>query len=504
MRRVLSLFLPRWPIDRRRLNDARPARPFALVTGIAGRRIVTAANTSATEEGIAPGKSLADARASRPDLRIAEADFAGDAVALSALARWCNRFSPFASPAGTDGIGLDITGCAHLFGDERGLAAQLVERLTRQGIECRAAIADTLGAAWAVSHFGGASVAVVSRGGAQMALADLPVMALRLEADIVASLARLGLRRIGDLYALPRSALAARCGESVALRLDEALGFTPEPLSPLLPERLCWSRRSFAEPIGTPEDIAAATRELLRILCQRLTEEGVGARQLTLALYRVDGRIEEVAIGTAQPSRDTRHLWRLFEQRLPEIDPGLGIEDMILTASIVENLAPAQLGFSGRAGRGAAEKDTTDLAALIDRLSNRLGAHALAQPAVQESHVPERAVCFLPVFHKGATQGTWDPEKPRPMRLLPWPEPIEAMALMPDDPPFLFHWRRLAHRVRRADGPERIEGEWWREAAEPRDYYRVEDEDGRRFWLYRAGLFRSQVSPRWFLHGIFG
>jgi protein ImuB len=503
MRRVLSLFLPRWPIDRRRCDDALSDRPFALVTNIGGRRIVTAVNAVAADEGILPGKTLTDARAARPDLRIAEADFAGDAAALSRLARWCNRFSPFTSPCGTDGIALDIAGGAHLFGDERRLAAQLVERLRRQGIESRAAIADTLGAAWAVSHSGGASVAVVARGGAQMALADLPVTVLRLEAETATLLMRLGLRRIGDLYAMPRAALTARCGDSVGQRLDDALGLAPEPLSPLTPEKRRWSHRSFAEPIVTPEDIAAATRELLRVLCQDLTEASLGARALTLALYRVDGRIEEAAIGTAQPSRDTCHLWRLFEQRLPGIDPEFGIEDMMLTATIVENLAPAQLGFAGRGGKALAGKDTADLAALIDRLSNRLGTDALAQPAVQESHLPERAVRFLPVLNKAGAK-TWDRDKPRPVRLLPWPEPIKVMALVPDDPPFLFHWRHLAHRVRRADGPERIASEWWRESAEPRDYYRVENEEGRRFWLYRAGLFQPQVAPRWFLHGIFG
>lgn len=244
MRRVLSLFLPHWPLDRRRLSATRSDRPFALITTIAGRRIVTSANASAANEGIAPGRSLADARALRPDLVIAEADFAGDAAAIATLARWCNRFSPFAAPCGPDGIFLDITGCAHLFAGEAGLVAQLVERLDHQGIACRAAIADSLGAAWAIARFGGKVVAVVPPGGTGPALAELPVTGLRLETDIAALLMRLGLRRIGDLYAMPRAALAARCGQSVASRLDEALGIAPEPLSPLQSEHLRWSRRS--------------------------------------------------------------------------------------------------------------------------------------------------------------------------------------------------------------------------------------------------------------------
>lgn len=502
MQRVLSLFLPRWPIDRRRGSSAPSDRPFVLATSIAGRRIVTAANAIAAGEGIAPGRSLSDARALRPDLQIAEADFTGDAAALTALARWCNRFSPFVSPCGVDGIALDITGCAHLFGGEAELAQQAVERLGQQGIECRAAIADSLGAASAVSRFGSVVVAIVPRGEARAALASLPVAALRLEAEILALLIRLGLRRIGDLYAVPRAALAARCGESVALRLDEALGLAPEPLSPLRPEQLRWSHRSFAEPIGTPEDIAAATRELLESLCRRLAEESMGARQLTLALYRVDGRVEEATIGTAQPSRDAHHLWRLFEERLPGLDPGLELEDMVLTANRVEQLAPIQLGFDGRERIGIGH-DAADLAVLVDRLANRLGVRAVARPVVHESYIPERAVHFVPALHRGTAKLAWDREKPRPVRLLARPEPVEVMALLPDEPPVTFRWRRLIHRVRRADGPERIEGEWWHERVEPRDYYRIEDVEGRRFWLYRAGLYQGQIMPRWFLHGFF-
>ncbi len=456
----------------------------------------------AEAEGISPGMNLADARALRPNLALAEADQAGDAAALAALARWCNRFSPWTSPCGADGISLDITGCAHLFGDEAGLAAQAVERLARRKIECRAAIADSLGAAWAMARFGGAAVAVVPQGGTRMALADLPVAALRLDPDAVALLVRFGLRRIGDVYAMPRAALAKRCGAGMARRLDEALGYVSEPLSPLSPEKLRWSRRSFAEPIGTQEDLAAATRELLATLCRRLAEEDIGARQLTLALYRIDGRIEETVIGTALPSRDTRHLWRLFAERLPGIDSDPGIEDMVLTASIAEKLAPAQLGLRGGFGKDGTET-AADLAALVDRLANRLGAQALARPVPYESHLPERAVRFVPMFHKDTAPFEWDAEKPRPVRLLPRPEPITAVALVPDDPPSLFQWRRLIHRVRRADGPERIAGEWWRETAELRDYYRVEDEAGRRFWLYRAGLYRPELPPRWFLHGVF-
>lgn len=451
---------------------------------------------------------LADAQALVPELSVEEADFVGDAAALTKLAQWCDRFSPWVSPCGADGIFLDVIGCAHLFGDEAGLAHQAVERLARQGIEARAAIADTPGAAWALSRFGGSrfgsgAAITVPRGAARQALAALPVAALRLDPAVVALLVRLGLQRIGELYAIPRAALAARCGEGVALRLDQALGDgAAEPLSPLPPKPLRWARRAFAEPIATREAIAAALRELLLHLTRLLGEEGLGARQLTLALYRVDGRIERAAIGTAFPSRDTRHLWRLLEEKLSSIDPGLGIEDMVLTATSAEKLAAAQLGLDGETG------DSTDLAALIDRLANRLGPRALARPVLRESHIPERAVRFVPPLSSDHPAARWNPMKPRPIRLLPRPEPIEATAPIPDDPPLLFRWRQRAHRVRCADGPERIAAEWWRASGtvdeEPRDYYRVEDEDGQRFWLYRAGLYRPQSAPRWFLHGFFG
>jgi len=476
---------------------------------VSGRRVVTAVNATAAIEGIVPGMGLADARALDPALLVEEADFIADAAALAKLSAWCDRFSPSVTSCGADGILLDITGCAHLFGDEAGLARQVRARLARQGIEARAAIADTLGAAWALSRFGSGVAATVPRGELWPALSDLPVAALRLEPELVALLERLGLARIGELYPLPRAALAARCGDGVALRLDQALGRAAEPLSPLPPKPLLWSRRSCPEPILTAEAIATALRELLQHLTRRLGEEGLGARRLSLAAYRIDGRIERIAIGTAFPSRDTRHLWRLFEEKIEQIDPGLGIEDLVLTAESVEKLAATQLGLDGETARN----DSADLAAVVDRLANRLGMRALARPVLRESHIPARAVRFVAPLAEPQTPTRWNALQLRPVRLLPRPEPIEATAPIPDDPPLLFRWRQRAHRVRHADGPERIAPEWWRRdspigscasAPESRDYYRVEDEEGQRFWLYRAGLYRPDSAPCWFLHGFFG
>ncbi len=492
----MSLFLPRWPIDRRFAVE-QTNKAFVLVTSIAGRRVITAVTVAAATEGITPGMTLAEARTFKPDLGVDEADVVGDAESLGRLALWCERFSPFVAPCGNDGLFLDVTGCAHLFGGEAGLAAQAVARLNRQGIECRATIADNAETAWALSRFGGRKITVVPGGGARAALADLPVAALRIEPQAVSLLTRFGLHRIAELYAMPRAALIARCGEGVGLALDRALGVLAEPLSPLPPASLRWTRRSFAEPIATPEDIAAATRELVETLCRRFAEEDIGARKLTLALHRIDGRVEQATIGTARPERDPRHLWRLFEERLPTLDPGLGIEDMVLTAGRVESLGATQLGF-----RGATEKDEIDLAVLVDHLTNRLGPRAVARPVPYESHVPERAVRYGSAI--GQRKSAWHSDRLRPVRLLHRPEPIDVTAPVPDDPPLFFRWRRLIHRIRRADGPERIEAEWWRAAEEPRDYYRVEDEAGERFWVYRAGLYRPGASPRWFMHGMFG
>jgi protein ImuB len=514
----MLLSLPRWPIDRRRARPPAPsaargalaAGPLVLAISVGNRRLVAAVDAAAEALGIAPGLPLADARARHPALAVAEADPAGDAAALERLAQWCRRYSPWTAPAGSDGVVLDITGCAHLLGGERALLDEAVMRLERQGIAARAAIADSLGAASALARWGAGGV--VPPGGAAPALAALPVAALRLETGAALELERLGLRRIGDLYALDRAALAARFGDGVALRLDQALGRAAEPLSPLPEAPLRWARRRFAEPVVTAEAIAATLDALLETLCRALDAEALGVRRLSLACHRVDGAVTAVGIGTARPSRERRHLQRLFAERLETIDPGLGIEDMVLTATAVERLAAAQIQMTDDRRQMTEEKSIRHLssvicppvAELIDRLANRLGEGAVGKLMPRESHWPERAQCFAPVFAAG--EGAWREGAPRPIRLLARPEPIDAVAPVPDDPPILFRWRRVAHRVRRADGPERVCGEWWRDAADAerlRDYYRIEDEAGRRFWLFRDGLYRPAAAPAWFLHGIF-
>ncbi|MGH7074168.1 MAG: DNA polymerase Y family protein, partial [Stellaceae bacterium] len=394
-----------------------------------------------------------------------------------------------------------ITGCAHLAGGEEKLGAELHDRLARRGLTARIGIADTVGGASAVARGGDRPVIVVVPGETRQALAPLSVRALRFDGAMVAALERLGLHRIRDLYPLPRADLAVRFDAALLERLGEALGERRAALSPLPPAPPRWVRRRFAEPIATRDDIAAATHLLIEALCRPLADEALGARLLTLTLHRADGTSASLAIGTSRPSRDVAHLHRLFAERFDRIDPGLGIEDMVLAAKTVETLAPAQLALGAWAdGASAAE---TDLAPLIDRLANRLGARQVGRLVPHESHLPERAQRFLFAFAPAGDK-SWDMGKSRPVRLLPHPEPIEAVAPVPDDPPLMFRWRRRLHRVARAEGPERILGEWWRgerEAQLLRDYYRVEDADGRRYWLFRAGLFRPEARARWFLHG---
>jgi protein ImuB len=467
--------------------------------------VLAAVDPAAALAGLAPGMSLADARARLPELRLVDADPAGDAQALAAFADWCGRFSPWTSVDGTDGIWLDVTGCVPLVDSEEALARDLVARASRLGFAARAAIADTPGAAWAVARYAElpvSSVRVLANGETRAALAPLPVAGLRLPGEIVQDLKRLGLKRIGDLYGMARAPLAPRFGEQVARRLDQALGLVEEPISPRQPTVPRLVRRILAEPISTPEAIEIGLAQLMALLCRQLEEEGLGARRIELACFRIDGRVERIAIGTSRPSHQPDHLGRLLTEKIGEIAPGFGIELMQLRALAVEPLAALQLGLDAKQDGGA-------VAPLVDRLANRLGARNVLRLIPEDSHLPERAartVSVLDVRHDKAGQD-WPTDRPRPIRLLAYPDPIEVVAPVPDDPPLMFRWRRVPHRVRRAEGPERIALEWWHEPEAGtdgiRDYYRVEDEAGRRFWLYRRGLYRPEASPAWFLHGFF-
>ncbi len=554
MRRVISLWLPLLATDRiarTRNAKTRPetrGAPLVTVTGLhasgsasgstsgstnggarGGARLAVAAlNRPAEAAGLGPGLTLADARARCPGVRVVPADPAGDARTLARLAAWCGRYTPWtavdasaaaAGPNGSalaaGGLWLDITGCGHLFGGEAALVSDLVVRLADFGFSARAAVADTPGAAWAWARFGAQAAGAIPPGETRERLSPLPVVALRLAPALVETLDRLGLRRVGELYDLPRAALTARFGDALARRLDQALGHVAEPISPLRPTAPHAVRLAFPEPVARPEALTGGLDRLLDRLCRRLARAQLGARRLVFTLYRGDGSTAHAAIGTSRPVRAPAHLARLFAPRLESLDPAPGVEILTLAATVTEPLIAAQsaLPRSGHhPGRSAAPPDAA-FGALVDRLANRLGAGNVLRFAPHESHLPERAVVAipalagdaLPALAGAAGNGAAWPQSRRPLRLLSRPERIEADAPVPNDsthgPPPQFRWRRVLYHVARADGPERIAPEWWRldgSAGEPtREYYRVEDTEGRRLWLYRAGR-------DWFLHGIFG
>ena len=464
------------------------------------------ADRNARALGVRRVQPLAEAQARVPGLVIEEADPAGDEVALAELAAWCIRYTPLTAPEPPDGLWLDIAGCAGLWNGEAGLLDDLTNRLRRAGLTTRVAVADTPGAASALVRYAKEPVTIVPPGAQANAIAALPVDGLRLEADAIVRFHRLGIERIGDLMRIPRGPLTRRFGPLVLRRLDQALGHQAEPIEPLVPPGCVREHLAFAEPIATPESLAAAIAALARPVCAALEAAGLGARLLDLVCARIDGAAQVLRAGTVAPVRNATHIARLLTERLETLDPGLGIEAMTLLVPVADPLGFTQhaAGLLGAAGQGL----PSGLPLLIDRLSNRLGEGRLWRAAPVESEVPERCVARIPPLAPPAGRG-WRASSPwpRPTRLLPMPRPVEAIALLPDHPPARFVWRRAPVRVRRGDGPERIYGEWWKRDAEMtavRDYFRAEDANGRRYWLYRRGDGADAATGdgAWFLHGL--
>ena len=464
---------------------------------------------------------IADARAMHPGLDIVEADRQADRRLLEGLADWCDRYTPLVALDGADGLFLDITGCAHLFGGERAMLDDVLTRFFHQGFDVRAGIASTVGAAWAAARFCGDRI--VPAGGEEALIAPLPLAALRLEAKTRTSLESVGLRSVGTVIAAPRAPLARRFGAALLTRLDQALGSIDEAVSPRLPVAPLSVERQFGEPIMLVEDIERLVPLLADSLRQDLERHGEGARRLSLALFRVDGAVTRIGIGTSLPLREPRRISRLFHEKLAAIGDGLdaGYGFDLMRLSVLATAA-----FDMRQGdlAGKEEDDEADLALFVDRVRARFGEGAVLKPLLIESHLPERAVTLLP-YGEEAPRRVMPPQRPRPVRETPAgapsqperpirlfhaPEPVEVPATeIPEGPPLQFRWRRVLHRVARAEGPERIAQEWWRhppadEEAATRDYFRIEDMEGRRYWLYRQGLYAAEKpAPRWFMHGIF-
>lgn len=554
-RRILAAWLPWWPTERlaRRLPEARE-QPFATVAEARGRMVVGAVNLRARRAGVVGGMPLADARAVVADLVVRPADPAGDASTLESLARWAVRFTPRVAVAAPDAFFLDIGGCAHLFNGERALADSLRKGFDRLGLTSRMALADTPGAAWALARYGKEelTVAPVAAGpeGLKDQLAELPVAALRLDPAVVEAMSSFGLEKVHTLFDLESVDLGRRFGFDLPRRIDQAFGLREEPLVPLRPILPREVRRAFAEPVARADDVWAATEQLLGDLCRLLRRTGEGARRLRLVCCRVDGRPQSLVVGTSRPMRRKDRLMALFAEKLGEVDPGFGIEEMALSAEVAEPVGERQSdcwaggslpggkaslrgmgglhdvgglhsvgGVGGVDGVGGLDSDEDGkLSGLLDRLGNRFGFDRVARPAPRSSWLPESAVGkgALLVSSAGslaASVAGWPEGRRRPLRLLSPPERVDVPAEPgPGQPPTRFRRGGRMHGTRFAEGPERIECEWWREAAPPRDYYMVEDESGRRWWLFREAVRpasadtpgnSSDDAPRWFLHGVF-
>ena len=464
-----------------------------------GRRIVASADAAALAAGIRPGQPVALATAAVPGLVLLDAAPEADAAALDRLATWCLRYGPVVQASPPDGIWLDVEGASHLQGGEEALVADLLARLARAGLAAQAALAGTPGAAHALARH--RPCTIVPPGRDADALAPLPVGALRLPAETERGLVLLGIDRIGDLDRLPRSSLALRFGTDLTRPWDQAFGRVSEPLRPLVPATVPQLRKPFAEPVGHLDGLSAALDQMLPELCRELARRGAGLRRLDALFRRVDGRPIGIRIGTAAPSRDPTHLARLLRERLPVVDPGFGIDEIVLAASRSEPLAERQAAAT--LDPDASADDPARLAPLVDRLAIRVGSGRVFRIAPVESRVPERSWRRVGALSPAA-RASWPPALPRPSRIIDPPEPIHAVAVVPDDPPAFFVWRRVRHQVRSADGPERVRGEWWLsdgEAASLRDYYRVEDTEGRRFWLFRDAPMAE--GGAWWLHGRF-
>ncbi len=477
---------------------------------------ITALNDAAAGLGLEIGLPVANARAICPDVEVFEANDAADAQALAHIADWCDRFTPLVALDPPYGLFLDISGCVHLFGGEARMLQTVCASLDRQGFIVNAAIAGTSVCARTMTRT--VRGCIVPEGEEAKAIAPLPVFALGADHAIERGLGRAGLKTIGDVASRAPHEITARFGADFTSLLQQALGKYDAPISPRKPLPDFMVEKRFAEPIATEDVIAAALSKLAQMLIVAMDRAGKGARQLEASFFRTDGAVRSIAVETGQPVTKADFINRLFRERLDALsdplDPGFGFDLIRLSASRVDIVVQQQRDFDTRT------QDNDDVAALIDRIAARIGGHRVVVHLPQDTHIPEKAVLAAPAQHHldDATKAVWFEqvaEEPplRPLRMFEKPELIEVpFATVPDGPPRHFTWRRVTHVVTRVEGPERIAMEWWRrkEQALTRDYFRMEDTEGLRFWIYRDGLYGEPVSkegetlpPKWFVHGLF-
>ncbi len=485
------------------------ALPLVLIAETAHGPRVTAANAAGREAGAAPGMMLADVRTLCPQIRTAPADPAGDLAFLERLATWAQRWGPWSAVDAPDGLLVDVSAVAHLFGGEDRLLGDVHARLAAQGLEARAAIAPTAGAAWALAHYAAPGSVLGPDDDGLARLSALPVAALRLDDDVLLVLRRLGLKQLGDMAQLGRDAVQRRFrnrrspSANPLVRMDQLLGRLPEPLLPVVAIAAPLVQRRLLEPIRHLPLLERVVADLAADMARELEGRGEGARRLELGLWRVDGEVVLRQLELAAATRDPAHMCRLFAERLGNVEAGFGIEMVRLRAAWSEPLALAQVDLEA-----AAEEHGTSLAACVDRLTVRLGEQAVRRPVPRASHIPERSQAWQPPLAAEAPSQPLLAFHARPLKMLDRPEKIAVLYASPDGYPRRFRWRGAVHEVVRVEGPERIAPEWWRErgSVRLRDYYRIEDGEGRRYWIYRAGLSGDGRGgmPEWFLQGMFG
>ena len=513
MMRVLSIWLPNLAVERWAKSSASaPDAPVVLTVEGTHGPVIHAVTKAAAERGARAGARLTDARALDPALVAVAADPEADAALVRRLAKWAGRWSPLVEVDG-DGLRLDVSGVAHLFGGEEALVRDIERRFAHFGLTARVAIAPTAAAAWALVHH-----APCICDDPEAKLAPLHVSALRFDADTIRTLERLGLKTIGALLGVPRLALARRFrgAEDVVDALDRALGRKPEPLTAVPAEPPPRALVRLEEPATHPEAAGQALERLIPDLVRQLQERHIGARRLSLTGYRVDGSTAVASVATTIASREPKHLARLLADKAAALDPEFGFDAFALTAKWTEELGAAQESLVEE------PSGERELARLVDRLTVKLGPRRVRRPRAEESHVPECAFSWVPAVSslrggkatKQSTRGDLDCFAPlattatRPQRLLDRPEAIDVIYATPEGMPRRFVWRRAVHDIARAEGPERIAPEWWRQpsSARLRDYYRVEDGEGRRYWIFREGLAGDGRggAPNWFIQGLFG
>jgi protein ImuB len=483
------------------------SKPLVIVEKVKGALRLAAADPAARALGLSPGLTLADARARVPDIEVCETAPEADRRMLERLADACDRFTPLVGLDGRGGLMLDIAGCVHLFGGEAAMLKDIAGKFETAGFKTFAAIASAPDTSRAMAQFG--SGGIVAEGSEEQAVRLLPLAALGLGAEIENGLARAGLRSIGDVAARPRGPLVARFGPELAYRLDLVMGRRRSSITPRRTVGDIIVEKRFGEPIGYEEDIRACLRHLAGQAGELLQERGKGGRLFEAAFFRADGKVTRIPVETARPSRDPAALMRLYDAKLEgladPLDPGFGFDLIRLSVIFSETLVPEAQELSSKG------VPTEEASALVERLSARFTPEQVVRFVSRDTHIPERAAEAIPALSSEQSAITWvvqDSGEPplRPLFLFTPPHAIDVTASVPDGPPHRFFWRRVEHAIVKAEGPERIAQEWWRDAGQAmtRDYFRLEDTAGRRFWVYREGLYGMEVTnPRWFLHGIF-